>query len=406
MNHGLHLQYIGTCKSNNRIWFLNGAFNGLFSFDLEKYLLKFHGKIMNSSEDAQWINPGSVNYAYENKIFFFPVKNRNILVYDIKKNFMKEVALPADYDAEPYFTAGVIEWDGKILLIPFKLSQGIYVLDPMTEKVERDEELCKLIGNEGNIYNYNNVIQISKTEFVFLLNKCFVIKIDMKQKKKTYCKKFDNMDIWGIRYDGGHYWLLLNSSTDIYEWISTEDKIIRYFLPDPDWISVTGVPYYNMIFSKKHMIVLPCCLKYIMEIDKEMHTIKKAFDYPKNFRFLRNQYWDSNAWPAFAAYDIIDDHKVLIHPILGNMLLIYDSEKNSAEGRELVATCDQVPYLDKIIDNGFCKKHGVFYEIDDLGVEKLEYIMYKFSVKSDKKKNELIGKQIHDMIRKKEGCKI
>ena len=77
----------------------------------------------------------------------------------------------------------------------------------------------------------------------------------------------------------------MNKVTDIYEWNRAQGELIKYQLQEEEWLNEGGIPYSNIIFVDERIIVLNFYLKYIMEIDKNAHSIKKAIEYPKGFRF-------------------------------------------------------------------------------------------------------------------------
>ena len=66
---------------------------------------------------------------YENKLFFFPNNCKEIMIYDvITDKFQKVTIFPLDND-DVYITAGVIQWGKSVLIFPYKLEQGIFILD-------------------------------------------------------------------------------------------------------------------------------------------------------------------------------------------------------------------------------------------------------------------------------------
>lgn len=367
-NSRIHLQYRGACQIQDKIWFSNGGFNGLFSVNLNDFTIEYKQRIPFLEKEIQWAYNGNVHCIYDNKIFFFPYNCRHIMVCNTRSDGIQEISVAMVDGSDTYCTAGIIQWGEKVWIFPVKVSQGIFVLNLITLQIKRDLELENVLNAVEFIYGYENVIRLNETEIAILSGKHTIIGLDIQNKKRTFCKQFDELDIWGIRYSGSSFWLLLHESTDVYQWKQSDDRLIKYQLLEEIWINGKGTPYVNMIFVDDQIILLPCSLKYIMRIDEETCTISKAVEYPKGFHFFDGIMHIS----AFAAFDVVGQHKVMIHPVRGNMLLLYDVEKNTIEGKELTVTKEQVPYLEEVIEQKFRQKNGIVMETDNFGVELLD----------------------------------
>lgn len=397
-NNKMHLQYMGTCRFQDKLWFLNGGFNGLFSLDLKDFLLEFKQRIPFLENHFQWGYFGNVSCTYKNKLFFFPSNCKDILIYDVEKNLIQYVSIVPEDGAENYMTMGIVQNNEQVWMFPAKLSQGIFVLNLETLKLSKDTELSKAF-NEDECINYGNIIGLNGNEAVILEGESTLKKVDVRQGKVIVLKRFENdMCSFGIRYDRKYFWLLSKSSTDLYMWNPTDDSFEKFQLLEKNWITDSGVPYANIIFINDQILILPCRLKYLLKIDRESHTIVKAVDYPKDFRFLNNLY-GMRKWTAFAAYDVIDDNRILIHPVIGNMILIYNIEKGSLEGKELTITSQQVSYLsDIIVKRFFQSQMRISYEQNDLGLEVLGCVIEQANQDEDIEKMERVGQKIHDAI--------
>jgi hypothetical protein len=386
-----HLRYMGTCQAHNKIWFLNGAFNGLFSLDLKDFTIEYRHKIPYLDVQTQWAYR-EVSYVYGDKLFFFPANCKQIIVYDIEDDNIQAIPiLPAD-GSEVYITKGVIQWKERLWIFPMKPMWGIYVLNLETLKIEKDCELSDVLSKVESI---DSVVGLEGTKLAVLADNSTIIEIDISKKQEIYSKHFgEDIYIWGIWHDGRDFWLLPAYTTDIYEWNQVKDELVKYQLLEPEWITSMAVPYSNVVFLDDQIILLPCRLKYIMKINRETHTISKAIDYPEGFKVL--DYCDGCM--AMAKYDVVD-HKIIMHQMAGNMTLVYDLEKNSIEGRELVVTNKDVPYLNEIIGQGI-QINGVFFEVEEVGgLEALTIIMNKQCDSRNKGKEENIGEKIYSMMR-------
>lgn len=377
-SHMIHLQYSGTCCINNRIWFSNLGFNGLFSIDIEDMSVKYEHKIPFLGEAARAAYAHAV-LRYDSKLLFFPNNCRQVFVYDVDNSSSHEIPMNLETSMEVCTTVKIVQIHDIVWIFLQISRHGVYTFNLSTLQMEHDAELSKLVESISD----GTRVQISKRNeaevAVFRPGDNRITVIDIEKKKEINHKFFEgNIKIQSIFYDKDSCWILQSDSTDIYEWNQIEDKLIQYCLTDAEWIgSERWRPYSNMIFFKDHIIVLPGNLKYIMKIDKATQTIKKAIDYPKGFDFLMNNGF--GGWPAFSMFDVIDN-KIWIHPILGNMLLIYDVENNYIEGTEITVTIEQIPYWQEIIEDKF--RQGLCIEADNL-ICSLENFLDKALVSGD-----------------------
>ncbi len=359
-DYKIHLQYVGTARLKNDIWFSNLGFNGLFSMDINNSVLKYRNKIPFLEENVECAY-ANANLVYENKLFFFPNNCKEIMIYDvITDKFQKVTIFPLDND-DVYITAGVIQWGKSVLIFPYKLEQGIFILDLTTFQLKHEIGFNKLLENFKNILYF---IKLDITTIAVLTENNAIIELDIEKKEKKYFKQFNqNLDIVAIAYNKNSYWLLLNKVTDIYEWNRAQGELIKYQLQEEEWLNEGGIPYSNIIFVDERIIVLNFYLKYIMEIDKNAHSIKKAIEYPKGFRFLDNKF---RAWRAFAAFDVIDQ-KIWLHPVRGNMLLIYDIKGNYIEGKKIVVSTVDFPAALEGVEENILINNDIICERDDMG---------------------------------------
>lgn len=392
-NHKEYLSYVGGILFRDRIYFSNGGFNGLFALNIYDLSMQFIGRIPFLEKGIQKAYGGHVHCCYGSKILLFPTNCNQILVYDTDKNDIQGIPIISVDGSNVYMTAGIACYDEQVYIFPTKMSQGVFVLDLKTLKIERNLDIEGVLDGTEYIYNIDNVIRINEAEIAILSGKTTIIGINIQEKKRMFCKQFtEDYDLWGIRYDGKNFWLLSFTSTDVYEWNRTEDSLIKYQLEEEEWFSDKTVPYVNMIFMDDQIILLPLGLKYIMRIDKTKRTISKATDYPIGFRFLDGL----GAWTEFGSYNMIE-HKVLIHPARGNMLLSYDILNNHIEGKELTVNSDMVPYLKEIIEERFCQSCTI-NEMDNFGVELLDLAITQNRKYVNTVNIESVGKKIYHTL--------
>lgn len=351
-NKKVHLQYAGTFQYNNELWFSNMGFNGLYSLSLEDYSLKFRGIIpfLDLNVKCAYI----FNFLLDDNLYFFPNCCNQIMKYDMKNQVINKILIGTN---EIFATVGVLGYKDQIWIIPQNLKNEVYVLSMINDDVKKDAEITNKMLEMGGVAH---IIHQNDKEVVVLSATHKIYSVNMETKEIMLINNFEK-NVYAIRYDGKNYWILLKDSTDICEWDPIENTYITYHLETEEWITTEGIPYGNIVFACEQVIILSNRLKYIMKINKEKRIISKAFDYPKGFRFLTNIF---DGWSAFSCYDVIEN-KILIHPFLSNMLLIYDLVKNTLEGKELFTYISD-SYIRNTIEN-FNHKNKIFYERDDIG---------------------------------------
>lgn len=395
-NHKVHLQYSNACYCHDKIWFVEGETNSLFTMVMPEMSVYFRGKIPFIEEEIKWAYAVNIHCHYDSKLFFFPSNCRQIAIYDIKKEEIQILPiLPMD-NTGAYITAGIVQNEHYVWIFPYKLTQGIFRLDLDTLELERNAEFDETLKDVEYICNYDNIIRINETDLAILSGKHTIIGVNIQEKKRTFTKCFDEeIDIWGIRYDGNSFWLLLYNVTDIYEWIPAEDRLVKYQLQEEEWIDGRGGTYVNMIFRNDQIIVLPCCLKYIMRIDRETRRIYKAAEYPPQFCFLRSL----SQYPAFGAFDMIESQKIILHPLRGNMLLSYDMEKNRIEGKELVIGGENIRGLKPFLEQQLQNKYKIIYETETFGAEMLDLFICSGTAGAEDISEKRIGKSIYNTLK-------
>ncbi len=354
------LQYGKTCEIDNKLYFFNMLFNGLFSINLENYSVQcvFQIPFLDDLSFAPYVHLCS----YNKKILLFPNSGESILIYDTENNIYQQLFITIKDVPYNYTTAGVVQLGDKVWVFPHNLNQGILILDLLSFQLQRDFEFEKIFKD------YEEILWLGKLyrdKTTFLLKNNTIIEVDITKKIILLKKDFDKkINIYTTRCDGIDYWILQKASTNVYKWSKLEDKLEEYQLSKAEWITNEGIPYSNIIFVRDMVILLNNRLKYMMQIDKKHNLIKEMKIYPENFRFLLIPFLER--WEAFSAFDLIDN-KIIIHPVIGNMLLIYDIEKNCMEGKELCVTTKQFPFLKKLVYQVFSGKDNIYFEKDSFG---------------------------------------
>lgn len=396
-NKKVHLQYIVSCRFQDKIYFLNQGFNGLFALNLDNFSVEYKKRIPCLTDGQARELYGRASCSYGNKIYFFFMNNEKILIYDVKTDDIQWFSLLGKRHLDNFVIVGIIKWKEFVWVFPMDLTQGILVFNLETLEVKEDLGLHEIANNLGFV---NGIVQLDETEVAVWTknNRVISIDIDKKQRMSWRCFK-ENLNVCKMIYDGTKFWILQTDSTDIYEWNPIEDQMIKYRLSDEEWITEVSVPYSNIVFWDRHIIVLPGRLKNILKIDKEAKVISKMVEYPKNFRFLKN-YGGIAGWSAFWIFDTIDN-KILLHPAIGNMLLVYDMENNYFEGKELYVTNETFPFYQEVIRQEI-PSNGRFLEVEETEtIEVLKALIDRDTKNSIGECTNKIGKEIYHSMNQK-----
>lgn len=355
----IHWQCLSTCRVNDEVWFLNMGNHGLFCLNMQDFSIKYIGS-KSFMDFNKVLLPYYADSCFSdgNKLLFFPNNCNRIMIYNIAKQEIHDIEIVSKNGTNIFTTAGIAAMGKRIWLFPHDLMQGIWILDLDTLQISQDKQLQDALAGINVI---ETIIRQDGMQ-IWVLSENKIYRINIGKREKVLLKQFATMHIYTIRFDGSSYWILQSDSTDVYKW-NQEDQLLKYQLKNAEWIADEGIPYSNMIFLNNNIILLNYRLKHIMKIDQQRFVIDKAFEYPKNFRFIRNAFYDS--WAAFYAFDMVGD-KVLIYPVFGSMLLIYDINDGSVEGIEADILKEKIPLLEENTEHIMKRENKIYYEYEEL----------------------------------------
>ncbi len=94
------------------------------------------------------------------------------------------------------------------------------------------------------------------------------------------------------------------------------------------------------------------------------------------------------------------DDKILFHPLLGNMLLIYNTVTGKVTGRELSVSSQDFPFFNDILS---VKRCGIWYEHDEtVNLDKmLSYVINQKEKDTFQQKELQAGEIIYNKIMEK-----
>lgn len=355
----LYLQYTNKCILGNKMWLSPLGFNGLFCMDMNSFDIEYKGKFPSRTIDTVAKHTWGT-FSWNNKLFFPVAGEINVDVYDTESGNFSNVEVPVLIDAHkcPYYIS--VQKQDKLWFFPQEPEQGVSILDMNSLEVKRDSELTELLLNlrKGKVIT---ILGLKEGIISVLLNNDELLEIDIEKKEILYRRVLDlDFEIYTCKCNQSGYWFMQKKSTDIYELDIEKDEFIKYTLIDEEWLKQPGIPYSNIIFCEDYILVTGNRLKNIMQIDKKNRVIKKVVEYPEGFRFIEN---DFIKWTAFWAWDIVEG-KIWLHPMAGNMLLVYDAVNNSIEGHKMAVPIEDVQGLLECIDWAAVKVDDVYSEKD------------------------------------------
>lgn len=387
-----YLQWFGNCQIEDKIYFLDMTFNGMFYLDLKDFSTHFVHSF--SCAEADSVNLSFLSKAYDGIIYFFPTNAKAVMKYDTLRN--QEQIIPIrNCNCDFFSTAAAVQWRQQVYLFPFDLSLGIYILNLEKNFVIRDDGLSKLFRK--GYYCANALLSKNNRVVIGLYEKNQIIELDMETKKIVTNKILDESnEIYTIYLEGNDCWILLINSADIYKWNRENDEIYVYTNEMPTYMTKRKrMPYANLVFCGDEVLVLNSMLKNIFHINKEKNRIENPIILPGEFKRID---YGNGFYSMFGDYTLLEE-KVLIHPCWGNRLIIYDWQTKSVELREVSISGREVPCFVEAFWKRY-KENGVYMEIEN--VMTLESLMIMAKQEEGKERNikndkngELIYQTVH-----------
>lgn len=357
-----YIKFCYGCHIENRIYFVNLTFNGIFYLELKDFSIHYLCRFVNESANVTGVSIG-INTLYNNVIYFFPHNTNVIVQFDRITQIMQEIAIP-EFEGKYFQTAGVIEWNDHIYIFPIELGKGIYVFDPQRLEVRKDKELSLLFA-ESQYFCVNTFLTHNNSVLISLDGNNQVVEISLETKKIIQHRMLpEGIQIYSMCFDGEHYWILPKNTVDIYEWDLENDILKIYRNENAEWDDSEGAssfPYSNLIFLSDEILVLNSGMREILRINKKRKTIEEPIPFPMGFRCVNSRF---RGWPICDHYTILCD-KVLLHPSRGNMLLIYDIRSKQLFGKEMLVDREDTPYLCDILTESFRDNRSII-ERDEL----------------------------------------
>ena len=280
--------------------------------------------------------------------------------YNIDKEEEDIIPIPV-IEEEPLNVIEIKQWGNQIYIFPSDFAKGIYVLDLDRQKITKDEDLSVLF--ENGFMGSNDVVLFYEESLILAIqgtNEIIEINLRTKQIIDRIRLK-ENVQIFSIKYDGNHFWILQTESTDVYEWDKEHDTLHRYVNEQGHVEDTIERAYSNKIFLNDEILDLAYSQENILRINKREKTIGEALKNPEAFRCI-------NKIDGIAMYGpyTITENRVFIYPGKGNMMLIYDKNTRQVTGNKFMITEKEMPMIREVLRTFFSEKK-MYMERDDIG---------------------------------------
>lgn len=321
------LSFFDTFKENHELWVSNAAFNGIFKINMLSGCSQFIGRF-DTELGYRGLHQQIIDY--HDWLIFIPGASENIALFNRKTYEIEyiSVVMP-DSIADQVEVAGAYIYKDELWIFPQYLSQNIIIISLNDRQVRCDDILKKTMDKGDRTVNrpFFGMAAIKQEEvWMPIKNTSEILQYSFASADaKIYKLKNPRAKIHSIDAAEGTLWLTFSDTSEIMEWDPVtgnedKDKI------EAEWKQGKN-PFSRVIpVSKSQCIILPA---YTDEIILKSGDTFKGLKYPRGFYWLNDFKRD---WPRFCTYKK-EGEKIFIFPSSGNMLLIYDIQKEELEGR-------------------------------------------------------------------------
>lgn len=341
----LNLHFESYIRIENKIYFSEAFFNGLFELDLTDFSVRFVCHFSNEDKHRLLLHSSAAQY--ENKLFFFPKCSRQIHCYDLLNQKEKIVRIPIEEDQE-FLTLKAVQMEGKVWLFSSDPSMNMFVFNMEDQSVDRAELLDKLLEQYKPLAGVSTVAEEKKI-FTYCKSKSMLLEIDIERSQiKEHKLATDNMNLYLMGYCAGKFYFQDITTGDFYEWDSRKDSLQKYTVLDLESIEIDGLFYSDCCFVDGNIYMVPWKNKFVLK--EEDGVLKKAFDYQKSFQRCNTgrTYYEPGVMKACE----VVDNKILFYPYGTNRLFIYDTKTGQVEEKSITVEVDNLyPSKGRIYEN-------------------------------------------------------
>lgn len=364
----LNLHVRSCVRVDDKLYFSEAYFNGLFQMDLNDFSVKF---ICHFSEEnkGRLLLHGGHAIRYRDVIYFFPTCIKRIHYYNLITGEENNISLPPIRDEKEFAVSGILQKDNRIWLFSAELLNGVFVLDAEKNRITKAEILSKLLVKYDKVTNFIAIPEEGKL-FTYCAADFKLLEINVeKEQIKEYSVPTENANIIAINYHEGKFYFIDGLSGDLYEWEWNNMCLRKFEAQDVEMGLVKGFPFSNCCFVDDDIYMIPCRSKYVMRIEKGKGIMKRAFDYPEDFQYMESV--QGVYKPSVMLRVEIIRSEIWFYPYGGNQLLIYDTKSGQIIGKKItidikeVFPCEgMVLEKDQEVLEYFC--HGIKKAVNDV----------------------------------------
>lgn len=360
----IYLNFRGWAREDDKIYFANMEFNGLFEMSLRSFEVK-HIHTFLAVPLNRFFCVGQYIMKYHDRLVFLMNEERQnkLCCFDLKTREETEIDFP--YISEPIMRdCSTFVHGNKGWIIPDHLSFGIYVIDLDTLHIEKDETLSELLKE----YSVNKRLKgLDNKRFYFddkVKNEIIIVNVDTRSKVSF---KLPVQNVGGCIINEKVVWIIQTNTTDVYEWNIEENTLNKYFLKDTTLWDQKSNPYMDLIYIKEQDCVFLAgdLIAGIFKTNRVAQTIERAFEFPEDFRFLNNKLRN---YSYFAEVERIED-EIWFYPICGNRILVYDIRENTVKGIKCTISLQNIPQFKETILSELlegCGEHEGIYSLQNM----------------------------------------
>lgn len=369
----LNLHFRSCVRVDDKLYFSEAYFNGLFQIDLNDFSVKFICHFSEESKEKVLMHGGHA-IQYKDVIYFFPSGIKRIHYYNLITGEENNISFPPIRDKE-FVVSGILQKDNRIWLFSAELVNGVFVLDVEKKRITKAEILSELLLKYDKVTKYVEIPEEGKL-FTYCAADCKLLEIDVETEQiKEYSVPIENANIVAINYHEGKFYFIAGSSGDLYEWERNDVRLRKFVAQDVEMGLIKDFPFYNCCFVGDDIYMIPCRSKYVMRIEKDRGIMKKAFDYPEEFQYIESVQGDYK--PSVMQRVEIIRNEIWFYPYGGNQLLIYDTKSGQIIGKKITIDIKEVlPCEGMILEKDeevleyFC--HGIKKAINDVGTKNFQ----------------------------------
>ena len=352
---------------NNKFWFVNASFPGLFSVDKDSLQVDSYGfpKEIEDNIEAGWYG---IHFIEGESIIFLPTNAEDIVVFNTCAGDFDRISMDSNNDIVQ--TIAAFDDRNAECIWACDESMRVFKIWRSPLRVSYAPEMSSVFKSVGKIRSTekisNDEIMIVTTE-----NKLFCISLRVKETKEIICLGNHSNHIQHVRFDGKCYWMTFSDSCEVWKWdVYFKEHEVYQIDEEIEWDTRTNlrIPFSDIRVYEDIVVLTNFRLQHIYYIDKQKkeHVIRKLFEYPRDFRYVDDYF--ANGHSNYASCYRLQDSLYFLPMSGGNMMLKYNVKTKELIGKLFCIDKDIIKGYEKILYNQV-RRGEVWREREDFSVE-------------------------------------